>query len=194
MGLTEQERSYWEHYSKHIEYVALAWLAISQKLVESGLLTTDEFNKANKLIIWHDQSKISPEEWVPYERRFDPNLEQTPEVKANFKAAVKTHKSRNPHHWETLRTYTGDDWRCYVVELVCDYIAMGWELKDYVLAYYDRRRDEINLPPEYKEYLDSVMNILREPEMMEIVEREMTPELQNTLEDTITEITPPHGL
>ena len=62
MGLTEQDRSYWEHYSKHITYVVYAWLAIRQKLFDLGLLTIDEFNKTNFIIGIHDNSKIDPEE------------------------------------------------------------------------------------------------------------------------------------
>ena len=71
---------------------------------------------------------------------------------------------------------------------------MGWEFNDYVLAYYDRHKGEMDLPTEYKEYLDRVMDVLREPEMKEIVERELTPELENMIISMVTEITLHQGL
>ena len=175
-----KDLNYFEHYAKHTYYVVLAWKVICEELWKRNMLTAEEFEKTSKHIAWHDQSKMDKDEWDPYKERFygDKN---DPEVRESFKEAVKKHKAKSLHHYESLKEYKGPDWRCYIVELVCDYIAMGWEFGNYILEYYDSKREEIDLPSEYKVYLESIINMLREPEFFEIVERPLTKERMSAL-------------
>ena len=158
------------HYVNHTFYVFLAWKAICEELWNRGMLTEKEFEKTNKNIMWHDQSKMDKGEWEPYAERFC-GEKVDDEVKARFKEAVREHKSKNLHHFESLKDYKGDDWRCYIVELVCDYIAMGWEFNNYILDYYASVKEKIELPSEYKAYLERILSMLREPQLFEIVEK-----------------------
>ncbi len=57
--------------------------------------------------------------------------------------------------------------------MVCDYIAMGWEFGIYIFEYYDENREKIQLPQEYKMYLEQVLNLLKEP-LMSIIEGPLT--------------------
>lgn len=165
--------AYFNHYMKHTYYVVLAWKLIQDRLVAEGFISKEEFDKITQLIIWHDNSKISREEWLPYARKFYSIGKQSEEVKAEFQKAVAHHKANNLHHFELLQNYTGSDWRCYIIEMVCDYIAMGWEFGVYIFEYYEKERKSIVLPPEYKEYLEQVLNVLRDPSLS-AVEEEMT--------------------
>jgi hypothetical protein len=164
----------------------VAWKYIREELWDRDLLDEEEFEKTNRLITWHDTSKVSKEEWGAYSERLYGDNKSNPNIKANFKEAVKKHKERNLHHYESLRDYKGNDWKCYVVELVCDYIAMGWELDNYILEYYDKVKDEINLPPEYKSYLETILSMLRE-DSLSAVEKPITNEFVSEMlyKDTI---------
>lgn len=176
------------HIQKHTLYVVVAWKYIREELWDRDLLDEGEFEKTNLLITWHDTSKVTKEEWGAYSERLYGDNKSDPTIKANFKEAVKKHKERNLHHYESLRDYKGNDWKCYVVELVCDYIAMGWELDNYILEYYDKVKDEINLPPEYKSYLETILSMLRE-DSLSAVEKPITKEFISEIlyKDTVLE-------
>ena len=173
--MDNKDLEYFIHYIKHTHYVVLAWKAMCEVLWNRDMLTEEEFEKTTKLITWHDQSKMNISEWGPYRDKFYGDKNNA-DVKKDFKVAKEEHKTKNLHHFESLKNYKGKDWKCYVVELVCDYIAMGWEFNNYVLEYYAIEREKIDLPKEYKTYLESILDILREPEFYEIVERPLTKE------------------
>lgn len=158
------ERAYSHHYFQHTYFVVLAWKAIQDVILENNLITEEEFQKINQLIIWHDNSKIEKEEWIPYANRFNPNGKQDIGVtKQEFKEAVKLHKAKNLHHFESLKTYEGPYWKCYIIEMVCDYIAMGWELGTFIFEYYETHKEEINLPTNYQQFLDELLTLLKGP-------------------------------
>jgi len=169
MNKGTRDLKYFMHYIKHTHYVTLAWKAICTELWDRGMLNEEEFKKITNLIIWHDQSKMDKDEWEAYAEKFYGD-KKTSEVKAAFEIAKNSHKSKNLHHFESLKDYEGNDWKCYIVELVCDYIAMGWEFDNYILEYYESEKENIELPKEYKEYLESILNILREKELFETIE------------------------
>ena len=168
------QRLYFEHYAKHTYYVVLAWKEIQSVLIEQGLISEEEFQKINQLIIWHDNSKISEDEWLPYARRFYSSHGNEESVKRDFKKAVAHHKKENLHHFESLKNYFGPDWKCYIVEMVCDYIAMGWEFGKYIFEYYEENRNQIELPARYQEYLDWVLNSLRESTIYSYLEESLS--------------------
>lgn len=156
------EKNYFLHYIKHTYYVVLAWKGIQDILIEKNLITEDEFEKINQLITWHDNSKISKEEWRPYARKFNPiGSQDIDKVKIGFKEAVHHHKKNNFHHFESLKDYKGIDWKCYIIEMICDYIAMGWEFNNYIFDYYESNKEKIKLPVKYKEYLEEVLTTLK---------------------------------
>lgn len=164
MGYYE-ELVYLRHYFKHTEYVVMAWKKIRDFLYDNEFINDEEFEKINTLIIWHDNSKIDKDEWKTYACKFGSKEPLTEEEKEAFNDAVKKHKEKNLHHYESLKNYTGSDWKCYIIELVCDYIAMGWEFDNYIFEYYEGVKRKMNLPPLYKEYLEQVLIALRDPSM-----------------------------
>lgn len=174
MDVIVNQGLYFEHYMKHTYYVILAWKEIQSTLIEEGLVSKDEFQKINQLILWHDHSKISGEEWLPYARRFYSNQGNEESVRQEFKKAVTHHKRENIHHFESLKDYSGTDWRCYIVEMVCDYIAMGWEFGKYIFEYYEENKSQIELPSRYQEYLEWILKVLRESSIYSYLEEPMS--------------------
>ena len=152
--------AFFADYNKHIKFVIYAWLTIRDFIWEQGLLTDAEYKKVNNLIALHDDSKMSKEEYNAYATWFFPTEDVDREnFKGEFKKAVAHHKQANLHHFESLRNYKGPWWRCYIIEMICDYIAMGWKLGHFIFEYYDEHKEEMGLPKEYQEYLDKVLGL-----------------------------------
>ena len=150
--------AYFDYYRRHTYNVVLAWKDIQDLIIENKIINKEEFDKINRLIIWHDNSKIAAEEFAAYGAKFYPigsiNKEES---KAVFKVAWEHHKAKNIHHHQTLKDYKGDDWICYLIELICDWIAFGWETGDLIHEYYDKNKEQIDLPIEYKNKLESIL-------------------------------------
>lgn len=175
------EMEYFNHYMKHTYYVVLAWKQIQDLLIANNIISDMEFNRINQLIIWHDNSKITSDEWLTYARKFYPiSIQDEDQVKREFKKAVEHHKSNNFHHFESLQSYMKSDWKCYIIEMICDYIAMGWEFGIYIFEYYDKNREKIKLPQEYKIYLEQVLNILKNSSI-ESIKEPLTPKKKSYL-------------
>ena len=162
--ITYYPMKYYEYYSRHVYYVVLAWKDIQDLLIEAGLINEAEFHKINQLIIWHDNSKIEADEFAAYAARFYPAGEENDEegIERLFKQAWEAHKLKNPHHHQALKDYQGDDWKCYLVEMVCDWHAMGWEMGNTAYEYYEDNKASINLPSIYQEFLKLILALIKE--------------------------------
>ena len=57
---------------------------------------------------------------------------------------------------------------------------MGWEFKNYLFEYYQNNKYKINLPTEYKEYLELLLSIIHK-KCYEDVESPMDLELEMRL-------------
>lgn len=167
-------KTYLEHILRHKEMVYIAWLYIADTLYNLGFINENDMVDINALIINHDNSKLESDEFIPYAKRFNGPRPKNPNVKSNFKAAVKLHKERNLHHYEALKLYESENWKQYAIELVCDYIAMGWEFSDYIYEYFQKVKDELknSLPKEYYNYIESIINAI--PENFALAEEPLT--------------------
>ena len=167
-------KTYLEHILDHKKMVYLAWIYIGDTLHELGFIDQNDMANIYDLIINHDNSKLERIEFIPYAKRFYGPKQKNQFVKANFKAAVKLHKERNVHHYETLQSYKGKQWKHYAIELICDYIAMGWEFDNYICEYFQKVKDELkkNLPEEYYNYIENIINII--PEKLYLAEEPLT--------------------
>ena len=166
--------TYLNHILNHKRMVYLAWIYIGDRLCELGFITEEDQDKIHENIINHDNSKLLRDEFPPYGKRLNGRKGQDPEIKQRFKDAVKLHKQRNLHHYEALKSYKGEDWKHYAVELICDYIAMGWEFHNYICEYFETVKDEIkaSLPEEYYDYIESIIKII--PREFSIAEKDLT--------------------
>lgn len=175
-SLEEFYGEYLNHILKHKAMVFTAWMYLADKLCELGFINESDMDKIHINIINHDNSKFLSDEFYIYAKRFYRNRRKNLRTNENFKKAVKLHKERNLHHFESLKDYKGDDWKCYAVELVCDYIAMGWEFNNYVCEYFGKVKDELkdNLPNEYYSYIESIIKII--PNEFSLAEEPLTTE------------------
>ena len=172
--IKEYYKKYLGHILEHKKNVYIAWLYICDPLCELNFIDENDIESIFELIINHDDSKLFKDEFIPYARRFNGPRQKDPKVKANFKSAVKLHKERNMHHYEALKTYEGDDWKHYAVELICDYIAMGWEFDSYICEYFIKVKDELKeaLPAEYYNYIENIISVI--PEKLPFAEDKLT--------------------
>ncbi len=157
-------KNYLEHVLEHKKMVYIAWIYIVDILYERGFINENDIDEINELVLIHDNSKFQLDEFIPYAKRFNSPRKNNQQVKANFKNAVKLHKERNLHHFESLKQYKGKNWKHYAIELICDYIAMGWEFDSYVNDYFEKVKDELknNLPENYYNYIESIIKIIPE--------------------------------
>lgn len=167
-------KNYLEHVLEHKKMVYIAWIYIADILYEQGFINENDIDEINELVLIHDNSKFQLDEFIPYAKRFNSPIKNDQQVKTNFKNAVKLHKERNLHHFESLKQYKGKNWKHYAIELICDYIAMGWEFDSYICEYFENTKNELknNLPTEYYEYIESIIKII--PEKLALAEESLS--------------------
>ena len=167
-------KSYLRHILEHKKMVYIAWLYIADTLCELDFINENDMSNIYNLIINHDNSKLQKDEFFAYARRFNGPRQKNSIVKNNFKISSQLHKERNLHHYETLRLYKGNNWKHYAIELICDYIAMGWEYNSYICEYFEKINDELksNLPENYYNYIESIIKII--PEKLDLAEKPLT--------------------
>jgi hypothetical protein len=158
-------KAYFEYYVKHTSNVVLAWSIIRDFLIEERVINENELEKINNLVVWHDNSKINLDEFSAYALRFYPCVGKLDEknqklIKNNFKKACKIHKKSNLHHHETLKNYQGKDLICYVIEMICDWIAMGWETDFTALQYYEMKKEELELPKATRQTVEKILELI----------------------------------
>ena len=167
-------KKYLEHILNHKEMVFIAWIYIGDSLCEMGFINEEDIYYINELIINHDDSKFQIEEFIPYAKKYNGHKQKDQMFQINFNDAVKLHKDRNLHHYETLNSYKGNDWKYYAIELICDYIAMGWEFDNYICEYFEKVKDKLKkeLPENYYNYIESIIKII--PERLNLAEEPLT--------------------
>ena len=94
----------------------------------------------------HDESKLSAGEFTQYRQWFFPTEDEEKD-RAKFNAGWEHHKANNPHHWQNWTREVTDAHlqECYLVEMVCDWIAMSFEFGDTAQDYYEKNKAEIDL-------------------------------------------------
>ena len=172
--LPKYYKSYLDHILEHKKLVYIAWIYIGDTLSELGFINKNDMCHIYDLIIEHDNSKLLKDEFYPYSRRFKGTKRRKSMVEDEFRCAVRKHKSRNLHHYESLQGYRGKFWKHYAVELICDYIAMGWQFNNYIYEYFQKVRNQLKtvLPKEYFDYIESIINII--PKKLSLAEEPLT--------------------
>jgi len=152
---------YINYYLNHTYNVVLAWKDIRMPLIENKVIDEFEFNKINEQIIWHDNSKISKEEFNAYGVKFFP-LSTTEKNQEEFKKAWEHHKENNLHHHQSLKDYNGPYRKCYLIEMICDWIAMGWETGNLAQDYYQNNKEKIDLDGEDKKIIECIFELIKQ--------------------------------
>jgi len=145
----EMEKHFREYLLGHIKKV----VAFAKVLYSCGLISEDLFNFIRDN---HDRSKLKEPEYTPYVRRKwferEGKAEMYDQMGDDVKRAIAVHVTTNSHHpecWsEDYAGFEGDD-PCHVVgmpeeaviEMVCDWNAMGLEKGNTARSWYEKCRN-----------------------------------------------------
>ena len=153
-----KQQEYLKYIEEHIYNVERAWRTIKRTCVTylAYKCNASDFIFINDLISKHDLSKYSKEEFEPYRKNFYPiNEQEKQNNKESFEKAWEHHYMMNPHHWD----YWAADGRenempfTYVVEMICDWQAMGYKFGNTPKEYYEKNKNNIILGKIQEEWI-----------------------------------------
>lgn len=170
-------RSYCDYVEEHLLNVAKAWKILQGALGNNWPMWDDYlFWTIDGLIREHDVSKMSNEEFIPYQQKFFPvegraagcdclPFDDGIPVATDFGPAWEHHKANNPHHWETWTTIPAgvpNEHACHLVCMVCDWMAMGMKFGDTAEEFYEANKKRIILPDWAVDFLRGIFAALRD--------------------------------
>ena len=158
----QKTREYLDYIEEHYLNVQKAWKEVKGKCSNMRFIRDDfYFNFLDSEIKDHDESKLSEAEFVPYRNTFYPVKGQK---KPGLGKAWEHHKEKNYHHWETWtqhsKTNNPNEWEVHCVHMVVDWMAMGYVFEDNAKEYYEKHKDDINLPHYAIEFMYKIFDKL----------------------------------
>lgn len=156
-------REYCDYVEEHLLNVEKSWKILQIACKDEHFIYDDcLYWTIDGMVQAHDISKMSVEEFIPYQRNFYPvGKEKDP---AEFAAAWEHHKMWNPHHWEnwtTLKETAPNQLACHCVCMVIDWMAMGLKFGDTAESYYESHKYGINLPEWAVKFIGEIFERLR---------------------------------
>lgn len=112
----------------------------------------------------HDKSKFSGEEKLPYIwmtefYRTNKKLKYPEGMQEKIDKAVEHHYKSNSHHPEYYGS-AAEMSKKDLIEMVCDWAAMGQEMGDSLKAWADKTVPKKNFTPEQKDFIYELIDIL----------------------------------
>lgn len=154
---TAKIREYCDYVDEHVRNVQRAWDELKVACAGMPFICDDHlYWSIDALVLEHDMSKVSPEEFIQYQRRFYPVGDAD---KEGFEGAWQHHKDHNPHHWENWAArefYNPYEARVHCVCMVIDWMAMGYKFGDTAESYYRANADKIEIPEWAVEFVDAI--------------------------------------
>ncbi|MBL4772031.1 MAG: hypothetical protein JKY61_13040 [Planctomycetes bacterium] len=160
---TAKIREYCDYLDEHVANVERAWKAL-QKPCRNMPFIYDDYRwfSIDAMVRAHDLSKVSPEEFIQYQRNFCPVGEKD---KSGFAAAWQHHQDENPHHWQhwaPKEYHNPYEAECHCVCMVIDWMAMGYKFGDTAEAYYTANADKIELPDWAVKFIKAIFAATKE--------------------------------
>ena len=153
-----KERKYKKYIEEHRENIKKAF----SELIICLDLDNDVCIELFERILNHDLSKYSEEEFYAYRKYLYPiNKQEKENAKEEFEKAWEHHWKNNDHHWEHRQNDTEftKETKLAILENICDWLAMGYR----PIEYYNKIKDKINLPKEQINFLEKILEELKEP-------------------------------
>jgi hypothetical protein len=143
-------REYLDYFERHYDNVQMAWKFINDRCQGKGFrFISDDFvwHSIDAEVLFHDESKLSINEFIQYRRRWFP-VEGETQDDYEYLCAWEHHKAYNPHHWENWTANQSGSMYAdiFLVSMVIDWVAMGFELGDTAKEYYEKNKEKILLP------------------------------------------------
>ena len=163
--MNKQNQDYKAYVYKHIANVKKGF----EYLIKKGNhvifdLNEEEIDTLRNQINEHDSSKYEDAEFYPYSNWFFG--EKNDQTKAEFREAVKLHKSRHPHHPEYWTDENGVQDMPFdrVIEMIADWWTFGIEKKDYfeILSYYNNNKTKFNFSSKTQKNVDILLKFIKE--------------------------------
>lgn len=162
--ISYKKELYKDYIYEHMQNVQKAWnnmKNIPECLELINKYCPDSINVIDNMIKNHDQSKYSKEEFNSYRKQFFPiNVEEKKQNKAAFDRAWEHHYMNNPHHWDYWDKIGSDMPFIYIVEMVCDWEAMGYKFGNTSLEWYNDNKDKIHIGDEQRKFAESLMELM----------------------------------
>ncbi len=159
--LINKTREYLDYVERHFDNVQKAWQELNDKCDGKGFnWLYDDFiwHIINENIKHHDESKLSKEEFCQYRQYFYP-VSNEDKDKKKFLSAWNNHLKLNPHHWQNW-TVNHPGSIAYLIENICDWMAMGYEFGDTAKEYYENNRDTIKLPEWAEKHMYEIFDVI----------------------------------
>lgn len=154
-------KEYCDYLEEHLSNMSSAWEIIKTKCYDLDVLNDPfHYKNINNLILDHDLSKFSKEEFIPYRDKYYPVLDN-PYNERDYYSAWENHLINNPHHWENWTNLNYDnnyEWKYHCLCMICDWVAMGLKFNDTALNYYEKNKEKIHIPEYAKSFLYKVLN------------------------------------
>lgn len=158
--IEQKSIAYQDYIKEHSDNVALVWEDCKNSEHYKGMgLIPFQTIKIEVLIIDHDQSKYSREEFKPYRDKFFP-IEEDIIDEDNFKKAWNHHQKSNPHHWQYWLMWKDGETTAlemdlvYVIEMLIDWTAMSYKFGDTPKEFYDKNKDSMLLHEKTRLYIE----------------------------------------
>lgn len=144
--ITDKTKEYTIYIDKHRANVQKAWDEVQEKCKDllSANLSSTQLALIESNIKNHDMSKYGEEEFEPYRKWFYP-VEESEKSKKEFDKAWQHHKENNLHHPDIWKERGNQDLMPYyfIVEMVCDWQAMGYVFGNNAKQYYEKEKTNI---------------------------------------------------
>jgi hypothetical protein len=156
-------REYLDYIKEHRELVKKAF-SIVHEVIKAEV--EYDYETMEMLIEQHDLSKYSAEEFTQYKAKFYPTKvekENEEYLEDDFNKAWEHHKKYNFHHMETINECVSERMRfCYLIEMLCDWLAMSMKFKNDFRKYFTENIEEIktHLTEEQIYLIEYIHNLL----------------------------------
>lgn len=169
--IKHQENQYKEYINNHKLNVQKAWGRIKNNADCMELISKNFINIAidkaiellDELIRNHDSSKFSKEEFDAYRKNYYPiSPEEKESNTENFDKAWRHHYINNLHHWDWWYESGNMDNMpfTHVIEMICDWEAMGYQFGNTSKEWYEKNKNEIHLGEKQRRFAEELMNII----------------------------------
>ena len=160
--MTKEEQEYELYIKEHISNVKKAWDCLKQRI---DIFSDGEYYMIEDLINKHDKSKYSLEEFGGYQQYFYPSPNDTMDKKL-MNQSWNHHQKTNPHHWQYWLMY--EDGKTvaldmpfeYIIEMLCDWLAMSIKFNNKPSEWYETNRPKMLLEDKTQSIIDAYISVL----------------------------------
>lgn len=153
-------RKYLAYIEDHLSNVARAFNEVCEKCKDFAVIYDDHlFWQLRREVLFHDVSKFSDEEFMPYRREFYKIEEYEEQNGKSFKSACRHHKEHNLHHWENWTQLDGQK-DVHIMHMIIDWLAMSYDGGKSPRSYLESEGNKMRMSLGDMQYILDVLNAL----------------------------------